>query len=160
MCLVLLMQCLIEDISAKEVSENILQGDVSGTSFKPYVALYWTISQFWIEIIFWVEYKRQFKIFFCCSHFLLNTLCKVCSPFVYLRNTDNFSRSFCGRAEELVCYLVLGGPSSSLPLCWGRSPWESLFSFWCSFMFLRVFHGQLFSAICCAVWDAAWAHTD
>lgn len=40
------MQCLIKDISAKEVSENILQGDVSGMSFKVYVTLYWTMSPF------------------------------------------------------------------------------------------------------------------
>jgi len=31
------------DFSAKEVSENILQDDVSGTSFKHYVAPYATL---------------------------------------------------------------------------------------------------------------------
>lgn len=46
MHLVLLIQCLIKDIFAKEVSEDILQGDASGTSFKVYVTLHWTISQF------------------------------------------------------------------------------------------------------------------
>lgn len=36
----MLIQCLITDISAKEVSENILQVDVSGTTFKHYVTPY------------------------------------------------------------------------------------------------------------------------
>lgn len=70
MCLVLLIQCLIKDISAKEVSENILQGDVSGTSFKfCHLVLDYKLVLNWNHILNGIKVVVLNYLFCCCLRF-------------------------------------------------------------------------------------------